>query len=208
MKKLKFISVMMCCLAAMTLTFTSCDDDDDDNRGLTPQEQQTAFNAVRGSYSGNMIYSAVNPKNSKDVSDTVAVTWNIATDSTMTINNFPIARLGDNVTDSTVRKAIQAQAPQTLNCYIGFIRLNPITFLINPVSVTLNLNYGGADHKVQIPFYVNSYYSYGAYQTATTGTNVKSSMTMQIIEAAIYIDGKQTSLLRQGTPFVFVAQTK
>lgn len=144
MRNLKFISLMMGCLAAVCLTFTSCNDDDDDNKGLTPEQVETAFNAVRGDYNGIMLY-AHKDSNGKQVNDSTNIAWSIQTDSVMTIYNFPVASLAKNVTDSTVSKAIATAKPQNLKCYIGFINMSPVTFLINPISVEFTANYGGND---------------------------------------------------------------
>ena len=57
MKNSRFISVMLCCLAAMCLAFTSCNKDDG-NRKLTPEEKKAAFEAVKGNYTGKLIYAA------------------------------------------------------------------------------------------------------------------------------------------------------
>lgn len=194
MKNLKFISLMLGCLAAACVTFTSCDDDDD-THALTPEEIQTAFAAVRGNYGGSLIYRAINPKNQNDVTDTTAVSWSIQSDSVMTIHDFPVALLGHVVPDSTLRSAIATAAPQDIRCDIGFIRVTPATFLANPNTLTLNLNYGGAAHKVQIAFYVNSYYSYGQVHDR--------SLDMQIVEAGIYVDGNQRPVNPQAAPFIF-----
>lgn len=192
--------MMMGCLAAVCVTLSSCNDDDDE-KALTPTEVQTAFNAVKGNHDGQLIYAAPNPKNLRDVTDTVNISWNIATDSTLIIRQFPVALLGNSVSDSTARKAIQTSKPQDILCNIEFVRLSPVSFYISPASVTLNLNYGGKDHKVQIPFYGNrSTYSYGQ-QIAKD-----KSLFMQILEGPVYEDGKQTTWIKQAVPFVFIAK--
>lgn len=191
---------MLGMLAIAGVTLTSCDDDDDNNRGLTPQEIQTAFNTVKGAYNGKAIYSAKNPNNTKDVTDTVAVSWEINTDSTMTIHNFPVSVIGNSVADTVARKAFLSVGAKTLQCYIGFINLSPITFLVNPIAPEFTLTYGGASHKIQIPFYVNNYYSYGQYSSG--------KMAMQIVAAAIYVDGKDSGWIQRGNgvPFAFVTE--
>lgn len=201
MRKLKFFSLIVCCLAAMSLTFSSCSDDDDNNGSLSPKDYQTAFNAVRGSYSGKVYFPVPDEKTNKYVTDSATVSWSIQKDSAMTIHNFPVAALGANVADSAAREAIMSQAPQDIKCAITFIHLSPVTFIIAPTTVELNLNYNKKDHKIQIPFYV-SYVSYGQ-QVSSTG------VFMQIVEGAIYQDGSlQQSWLSKGIPFKFISKDK
>ena len=50
MKKLTFISLMICCLAAIGLT--SCNNDVE-YKGLTNEQKAEAFNTVKGSYKGD-----------------------------------------------------------------------------------------------------------------------------------------------------------
>ena len=201
MRKLKFISLMVCCLAAMSFTFSSCSDDDDNNSALSPQDYQTAFNAARGEYSGKVYFPVPDKKTNKYVTDSAEVSWSILRDSAMTIHHFPIAALGANVTDSAAREAIMAQAPQDIKCSINFMHVSPVNFIIAPTTVELHLNYNKENHKIQIPFYV-SYYSYGQMSSS-------KDMFMQIIEGAIYQDGslKQT-WLSQGIPFQFISKSK
>lgn len=200
MKNLKFLSLTLGILAIAGVTLTSCDDDDDNNRGLTPQEVQTAFSTVRGAYNGKAIYSATNPNDPKDVTDTVTVSWEIDTDSMMTIHNFPVSAIGNSVADTVASKALLAAGSRDLQCYIGFINLSPITFLVNPIAPEFTLTYGGASHKIQIPFYVNNYYSYGQYSSG--------KMVMQVVAAAIYVDGNDSGWIQRGSgvPFAFVTE--
>lgn len=200
MKNLKFTSMMLAALAAVCVTFTSCDDDDDSQRSLTPQEQQTAFNAVKGDYSGKLVYTITDSKTGKYRNDTIATSWSIQSDSVMTVRQFPVAALANNITDSVARKALLAEAPQDLTCAIGFIRVEPSTFLVNPVAPTFNITYGGKAHKVQIPFYINSYYSFG-----TVGNK---QLRIQLVMANVYEDGNKTAWLKQAVPFVLIADKK
>lgn len=200
MKRLKFISMMMVALAAVCLTFTSCNDDDDDNRGLSQGEINNAFQTVRGSYSGKLIYPDVKAigTNTNDVADTTNISWSIRTDSTMTVHNFPVSLIAGFVTDSTAKAALATAAPQDMNCYIGFTSESPVVFLINPVSPKMTLSYKGGQHTFQIAFYVNSYYSFG--QLSNNG----SQLMMQILAAGLFIDGKNSGFISQNNPIQLV----
>lgn len=195
---LRFISVMMGCMAAVCVTLTSCNDDDDDVRGLTPQEQQAAYEQVKGSYTGTMYYAVKDSTTGKAKTDSTTVSWEISSDSTMTVRNFPVSLIANYISDTTLSKPLSMAGNQDLRCYLGFIRVTPSTFLINPISPELNLTYGGTSHKIQIPFYVNTYYSYGELSG--------SRLSMQIVAGGIYSDGKDTGLLNQGIPFAFVSK--
>ena len=109
--------MLLCGLSALVLT--SCLNDDD-NTGLTPEEVRTAYQLVKGSHSGKVIFSAANPHNTKDTTDTLAVTWNVLTDSTMVIHNLPISKIAANVTDADLKSAIAALPDQDVDCFIGF----------------------------------------------------------------------------------------
>lgn len=185
MRKFKFIPVILGCLAAMCLTFTSCDDDDDNGTpSLTPQEQQQAFTAVSGNYSGKIIFPKYNSNGSQAGNDSLDIAWSINTDSTMTIYNFPSTVLANNLTDTVVSKAMLAEHPININCRIQFIRVTPATFVVNPVTPQYTLTYRNATHTILFPFYINTYYSYGVQGTG-------NKLDVQLILGGIYEDKKQ-----------------
>lgn len=197
MNKLKFTSLIVCGLAALSLT--SCNDDD--NSGYTPltkEEKAVCFATVKGDYTGKLIYATGETKNGKNVTDTLVARWSIPTDSTLVIRNFPSRLLALHVTNTALKKAIEEAPTQDLTCRMGFVQTSPVGFLLNPVTPTFNLNYGGADHKVQPVFYSNNTQSSG-YYTANT-----KQVTMQIIHGAIFIDSKQSSDLKNGSAFYLV----
>jgi hypothetical protein len=193
MKFLKFLPILGCCLAAVT--FTSCNSDDD-YPSLTPEEVNQAFMAVKGNYEGDFIYLDPEAADKEDKTDTLAVSWEIDTDSTMTINNFPAAPLAMHITDATLAKAIAEQPDQPLKCHIGFYSVSPVGFLINPEAAEYEVEYDGKTHKVQVAFYLSTPYSYGAYSTTS------KNMQMQIVVAGIYVDKElNTSLLKNAVAF-------
>lgn len=198
MKKLKFLSVLFCCLAAMS--FTSCDNGNDDVQPLTKEQIAQCFTAVKGTYTGKVIYSSINPNNPNDVTDTLNIQWAVNTDSTLVISKLPAKILAQNINNTDLKTALSAAADQDFTCYTGFTKTSPVTFLLNPVTASYSLTYGGATHKVQVAFYINSYYSYGVYGSTVNSQNM---MQMQIMEGAIYVDGTQTSYLTGAVPFLF-----
>jgi len=200
MKNSKLIYGALCCLAAMSMIFTSCNKDDGNGK-LTPEEKKAAFEAVKGNYTGKLIYAATNPKNPKDLTDTISTSWSILTDSTMKISQIPASVLAENITNADVKAELAKQDPQDINCSISFVSISPITFLINPASPTYTFAYGGKSHKVQMAFYVNNAYSFGAL-------NTKNALQMQIVEGAIYVDDAETQYLNQAIPLVFIMDKK
>ena len=187
MKKLTFIAFIGCIMAA--LSFTSCNSDSDNSyKGLTEAEIQQCFLATRGLYNGKVVFLAENKANVNDKKDTLNVNWEITTDSTMTISNFPVKALAEKIThNNELKEAVSKLSPRTLNCVIQYVYVTPLQFLIGPANLDYELEYGGKTHKVQFRFYWNEF-SFGQYVSSA-----KHPMEMQIWAAALYVDGNQTS---------------
>lgn len=195
MKKFKLLTLFFAAFAALTLT--SCLNDDDDNTGLTAEQIQMAYNATRGSHSGKIIYTTGFDKDGKDVKDSANVSWDVTSDTVMYINNVPSKVLASVIADDDIRAAVETQGPQRIKCYINYINVSPIQWLVNPVSVSFdNLEYNGAKHKVTIAFYANSNYSFGQLITSVT-PNIQM---MQFIAGALYVDDKINS---EGINFLY-----
>lgn len=189
MKKFKLLTLFFAAFAALTLT--SClNDDNDDNNGLTPEQIQMAYNATKGSHKGKLYYTTGFDKDGKDVKDSADVSWDVTSDTVMYINNVPAKALASVIADDNIRAAVETQGPQSIKCYINYINVSPIQWLVNPVSVSFdNVEYNGAKHKVTIAFYVNSNYSFGQL---ITSVNPNIQM-MQFIAGALYVDDKINS---------------
>ncbi len=188
MKKFKLLTLFFAAFAALTLT--SCLNDDDDNTGLTAEQIQMAYNATRGSHSGKIYYTTGFNKDGKDVKDSANVSWDVTSDTVMYINNVPSKVLASVIADDDIRAAVEKQGPQRIKCYINYINVSPIQWLVNPVSVSFdNVEYNDAKHKVTIAFYVNSNYSFGQL---ITSVNPNIQM-MQFIAGALYVDDKINS---------------
>ncbi len=194
MKKLKFIAFAICCII-LGSTLTSCLNNNDDNTGLTPEQQKSAYLQVKGDYKGQLIYSKL-LSDSKYANDTLDISWSLDTDSTMQIKKFPSSVLAQNITNASLKAAMEVCDSVDIMCYTGYYNISPVAFIVNPTAVTYNLTYDGLSHKVQVVFYVNNSYSFGVYQpTANT-------MQIQLVEAGIYVDGTyQTGMLKTATPF-------
>lgn len=193
MRTIKLLSVLLACVAALSLT--SCNGDDNSYTPLSKDDKAKCYNAVRGDYKGKLVYATGETKNGKTVTDTLDMAWSIPTDSTLVIRSFPSRLLAVSVTNNEVKQALSEAAAQDLTCRIGFVQTDPVAFLANPVTPSFELTYGGKSHKVQTPFYTNLTQSSGIY-TAKTNT-----LTLQIIEGGLYIDGKQSSDMPKGMVF-------
>ena len=118
-------------------------------------------------------------------------------DSVMTIRNFPVELLASNITNPELAKALRKQQPRDWKCYINFTQVQPVTFFINPTLQSFSLNYNDKDHVVQIAMLGNDIYSFGMYNSS------KKMMQMQIVEAAVYVNGiLQRGMLKSGVPFI------
>ena len=178
---------------------SSClsDDDNNQNTGLSKAEIAQCFSVVGGDYIGNLRYY-----NAEQKIDTVDIAWRIPSDSILVIPQFPSAAVAGSISSAPLREALIEQPAQPLNCYIGFISMSPLEFLINPQTLTYNLNYSGGDHKVQVLFYLNNTYSFGTYDATT------KQLGLQLIVGALYIDGQQSSYLTRNAPYIFLSNPK
>lgn len=188
MKALKPFLMLCCCMAAVM--FTSCSDDEDTT--LTPEERQEAFQTIKGNYDGDLIYAKLDATGKDYVNDTLKVSWEIDTDSTLTIANFPATPLATYITNEEIGKAIAEQSVQKLGCSISIFDNSPIAFFINPASITYQVDCDGEAHKVQFDFFVNYVYSYGVYSNFSNINEADKGpkMQMQILVDKISVDGK------------------
>lgn len=200
MNKMKFLSVVAVCLTAMA--FVACNSDDE-LPTLTKEEVAQRFQIIKGNYDGEMVYALSGEGTSNFVTDTLDVKWEIATDSSFVVKNFPTKALTVNITDKDLKQALTEVAPRDLNCRYFFTATNSIQFFVNPFSLEYDLTYGEKSHKVKATFYVNNYSSYGAWSTT------KSALYMQIVMAGIFVDGGTTNMLsKNSVAFVFNSKKK
>jgi len=195
MKKFKLATMAVCLIAALGLT--SCIGNDDD-QGLSPIEKQAAFNQIKGSHTGKMIYLAKNPSNPQDKTDTLDIEWHIDTDSTMTIKRFPVRLVANGVADEALKKALDIDKTVDLDCSIGIIKADPVTYLINPTASVGKLTYDGKEHEVALGFYGNDLRSFGTYNANT------KVMQQQIVAGAVIIDRKDVKQYPVGITFMFL----
>ena len=199
MRKTSILTLLLCMIAALTMT--SCLNDDDDDNGLTREEQHRAYLAVEGSHSGQLVYydSIFTKKPSKV--DSVATSVNFETDSTATVYNFHVNSIGHFVQDATAKACLENAPAQILKCYTYFYSLSPVTFHLQPQKLTFSTMAEGKSHTITLAFYAGCPNSYGVKSGKTIG--------LQIVLGGVYLDNENiiggTNLLATGLalPFYF-----
>lgn len=205
MRKSIFSILAMLCCGMVAFGLTSClGDDDDDYQLPTAAERAAAIQPLLGYHDGKMIYSAPSTNSSTDRTDTLSISWNIKTDSTMTIYNFPLRVMAPYLSSEEMQKAIlEADPVVDLNCSILVVKTSPVVWYINPSPAITTLSYSGASHELKFGFYGNTGYSFGQYATSTT--TGKSLLSLQIICGGLYVDGLEMTSFSTDLPFVFYA---
>lgn len=169
------------CMAAVSLT--SCLKDDNKDEGLSPGDFSKALTAVRGDYTGHLVYQAVNPQVPSDDTDTLAVSWSITADTMLTVRDFPLTPVIEKVVDSEIKKALQEQEfHQQLRCRIGFTMIDPyVEFLVAPIALEVPFLYKEQTHTLSVYFWFDDY-SFGAKDLLTQVMNV------HLVIAGAYLD--------------------
>ena len=173
--------MIICSVAAICLT--SCYyDSDNEYHEITPQEIGQCFTAVKGNYTGKLLFDLNNPNDPKDRTDTLDIAWSVTADTMFNVKEFPQAVFLDRIADPELKEAVEQAAPAPLIARLAFYQINPISFLVYPASVVYNIEYEGATHKASLAFWINTSSSYGLYDT----TN--KTFQMQLIGAGLYLD--------------------
>ena len=183
MKNLKLIFLALGCMAALSLT--SCLKDSDDNQGLTPAQISQCFNAVRGEYTGKMVYPSSDTK--YGYTDTIDVSWSVGADTMLVIRPFPSTIVAQQISDVDMKEALTKEAILSdLKCYIGFFKLEEeADFLLAPQKVEFPIFYKGGTHTLSVYFWSNSY-SWGFKNLSTGG------MGGQLVLGYAFLDDDET----------------
>ena len=177
----KFLFIIICCVSATWLT--SCYyDSEDEYHEITHQEIGQCLTAVKGNYSGKLLFEVNNPKDRSDYLDTLDIAWSVTADTMFNVKEFPQAVILDRIMDPELKEAMEQAAPAPLIARLAFYQINPISFMVYPASVVYSIEYNGGTHKASLAFWVNTSYSYGLYDT----TN--KTFQMQLMGAGLYLD--------------------
>ena len=181
MKKIKLFSIAAAFVAAFA--FTSCNTGDDDNnyaKPLTKSEKDVCYLKTSGSRMSKLTYLSDEHVTEKDGKKEYYDTLNVSTsiygegkDTVMTVNNFPVkifARyIPENAETKDLKEALKKyEMPVNFKSIVYYYSVTPvIQFMLFPDAITVNLEYGGATHKVKFYCYSsgNSRYTFGQVTT-------------------------------------------
>lgn len=183
MKKIKLFSIAAAFVAAFA--FTSCNTGDDNNSNyqpLTKSEKDVCYLKTSGSRMSKLTYVSDEHVTEKDGKKEYYDTLNVATsiqregkDTVMTVN-FPVkifARyIPENAETKDLKEALKKyELPVNFKSIVYYYSVTPvIQFMLFPDAITVNLEYGGATHKVKFYCYSsgNSRYTFGQVTQTTS----------------------------------------
>lgn len=166
------------------LGITSCNLDNNNKEGLTPAEVKAAFNSVKGNYTGKVFFNKLNDSISILEKDSLPVSVTINTDSTLIIKNLPLKVLTGQLENKDLKSAIESLGTTDVLCYIAFIDNDPITLLVNPTPLSLNINYKGKTQTFKTGFFINN-------RNSVAQLSGRDRLAIQIIQfGSMYLDEK------------------
>lgn len=183
MKKIKLLSLMVGMIIAMV--FSSCNSDSSSSyKVLTAQEKSYCYSLTAGARMNKLVYPSdehvteiiTNTQKAKEYLDTVNVDTRIygnGKDTVLSIRNIPLkifARyIPEGSENNDLKEALKNYTgTANLEMQVGYYAVEPVTFLLYPTStLSCNLEYGGATHKIDFYVTAPSYYTYGQYNAQT-----------------------------------------
>lgn len=197
MKKITLLSLVAVLLTA--LTFTSCNTGDDNGYSYLTKEQQDAYQTKMAGPYHNLVllFDHKNDANVKNQVDSVETSCYFRNDSTFTINNFPIWKLAEHISNPELKEAISKVGNQPVAgkyMVLPNSKTNQAYFSACPSPINLNLTYGSdaKEHKVVLVFTTSSYYTGGCiWSTRQIG--------FPFYLTYIFVDGAQTNYIKNST---------
>lgn len=175
MKNFKKLLFMLAVVLTAAVTFTSCNSDNNDYY-IDQTQQKQYMTMMANSYVGKMRSYYFDYQKQKYIKyDSVSTSWNVRSDSTLTLRNFPINTLDSAIyvpetetgaeatTLRELQKAIsKVKTPVDIKCYYyvpttAFVNNTAMSFIVNPVYFKQTLTYNGATHDVYFVFLTNAY---------------------------------------------------
>lgn len=201
MKHLSSYLTMAIVALLATLNLTSCLSSDDDDNYISPEQYKQYAQTLSGIYHGKTYFYNDTLTTSSKTDSLQNVTMRIYSgDSTLVLYDFPASLIAKTLKNSTELKnntalveALNDAEPQDLKMNYLIVQSpssNYILFCIAPQTLTYNLTYGGASHKVQAVFY--------GWTQAEYISSTKATTYLQFAVAAIYVDGVATQLYTSG----------
>lgn len=192
MKKIKLFSIVAAFVAAFA--FTSCNTGDDNNsyyKQLTKAEKETCYFKTAGSRMSKLAYISDEHVTLKDGKKEYIDTLDVATsiygdgkDTVMTVRNFPVKILERYIPESADTKELKEalkkyEMPVNFKSVVYYYSVTPVLqFLLTPETITVNLEYGGATHKVNFYCYANGYYIYNTGLVNSTSNKLEAYLTL------------------------------
>lgn len=190
-----FIAVAMC--------VTSCLSNEDDSIDYATQKQYQQI--MEGPQTGKIRFyrqqgtRAYTTQHTLVKYDSIPASWYIGSDSTITINNFPVYMLDsaiivnkdatgdDAVKYRSLNQAIRAMkdnhsqgVTKAKALYAipsaGWVNESVIQFMLQPLTIERTINFNGGDHKV---YFVFNSYNVGAFSRSTR--KAQASYTLSAI---------------------------
>lgn len=190
-----FIAVAMC--------VTSCLSNEDDSLDYATQKQYQQV--MEGPQTGKIRFyrqqgtRAYVGQQTLVKYDSIPANWYIGSDSTITINNFPVYMLDsaiivnkdatgdDAVKYRSLNQAIRAMKDNTSQGFTkakaiyaipstGWVSESVLQFMLQPLTIERTINFNGGDHKV---YFVFNSYNVGAFSRSTR--EAQASYTLSAI---------------------------
>lgn len=191
MKKIKLFSIVAAFVAAFA--FTSCNTGDDNNSNHKPlikAEKDVCYLKTSGSRMSKLTYVSDEHVTEKDGKKEYYDTLNVSTsiqregkDTVMTVN-FPVkifARyIPENAETKDLKEALKKyELPVNFKSIVYYYSVTPvILFMLFPDAITVNLEYGGATHKVKFYCYSSGKSPYTFGQVTQTTSKVEAYLVV------------------------------
>lgn len=191
MKKIKLFSIVAAFVAAFA--FTSCntgDDNNSNNQPPTKAEKDVCYLKTSGSRMSKLTYMSDEHVTEKDGKKEYYDTLNVSTsihregkDTVMTVN-FPVkifARyIPENAETKDLKEALKKyELPVNFKSIVYYYSVTPvIQFMLFPDAISVNLEYGGATHKVKFYCYSSGSSRYTFGQVTQTTSKVEAYLVV------------------------------
>ena len=161
MKKItRLIALTLICISAHSLTSCLSNDNDSDAKTITHEQALAYMRQVGGNYKGKLYFynDTITTSNSKV--DSVNIEMSItANDSNIVVKNIPgrvFSKLFRGTHYEELRNALDALPAQELTARYVFYSVTDTEFIyygVYPINKTLNVTYGGKEHKISFNYY-------------------------------------------------------
>ena len=203
MKNLRNFIMAFVGFIAVALCVTSCLSNEDDSLDYATQKQYQQV--MEGPQTGKIRFyrqqgtRAYVGQQTLVKYDSIPANWYIGSDSTITINNFPVYMLDsaiivnkdatgdDAVKYRSLNKAIRAMKDNHSQGFTtakalyaipstGWVSESVLQFMLQPLTIERTINFNGGDHKV---YFVFNSYNVGAFSRSTR--EAQASYTLSAI---------------------------